>query len=243
MIDLSTLDKWSLGKCFDHSVLPKQTQEHEIRSGCKEAIEYNCAAFYSASPYWTPIVVQELAGSDVLPATGIDFAWGAAPAALKAAETEYAVNAGAKAVDIVVNVGALKDGRYDVIREELAAFRSAAGDAITKCILEVCYLTDEEITTGCQIIAETGIDYAKTSTGQFQGPSMEQFLLMKKALENTDVKLKVAGVTFPRPQNAFSFLLAGADLIGTRAAPAIIDSLDEMREIGLVPKHSTKTNP
>jgi len=139
------MDKWSLGKCFDHSVLPKQTQEADIRAGCQEAVRYNCAAFYSASAFWTPVVLEELAGSDVLPATGIDFAWGASPPALKAAETEFAVKAGCQAVDLVMNVGALKDGRHGVIREELKAFKDAAGPALTKCILEVCFLTDAEI--------------------------------------------------------------------------------------------------
>ena len=64
---------------------------------------------------------------------------------------------------------------------------------------------------------------------------MDQFLLMKKTLKDSNIKLKVAGVKFPRPQNAYAFLLAGADLIGTRAAVAIIDALDQMREIGIVP--------
>ncbi|MDR1580123.1 MAG: deoxyribose-phosphate aldolase [Synergistaceae bacterium] len=237
MVDLSRLDKWALGKCFDHSVLPKNTKEDDIRKGCREAVAYNCAAFYSASPYWTPIVVEELSGSDVMPATGIDFPFGASPGILKAHETEIAAAAGCGAVDIVINVGALRDKKYDVVRQELKDFKSAAGGLVTKCILDVCFLTDEEITAGCRMIAETGIDYAKTSTGQFEGPSMEQFLLMKRALAGTDVKLKVAGVKFPRPQNAYSFLLAGADLMGTRAAAAIIEALDQMREIGLVPPY------
>ena len=113
---------------------------------------------------------------------------------------------------------------------------AAAGNAVTKCILEVCFLTDEEIAAGCKLIAEAGIQYAKTSTGQFEGPSLEQFLVMKNTLKGTDVKLKVAGVKFPRPQNAYVFLLAGADRLGTRDAPAIIEALDQMREIGIVPK-------
>ncbi|MDR1214984.1 MAG: hypothetical protein LBK54_13050, partial [Propionibacteriaceae bacterium] len=73
--------------------------------------------------------------------------------------------------------------------------------------------------------------------GQFEGPTMDQFLVMKKTLAGTPVKLKVAGVKFPRPQNAYAFLLAGADLIGTRAAIEIIDALDTMRQIGLVPAY------
>jgi deoxyribose-phosphate aldolase len=237
MVNLAKMDKWALGKCFDHSVLPKNTTEDEIRKGCREAVKYNCAAFYSATPFWTPVVVEELKGSDVLPATGIDFPFGASPSAVKAFETEYAVKAGCKAVDMVLNVGAMKDKKHEAVKQELKDFKAAAGGALTKVILEVAFLTDEEIDTACKLVAETGCDYAKTSTGQFEGPSMEQFLVMRRALVGTPVKLKVAGVKFPRPQNAYAFLLAGASLIGTRAAVAIIDALDTMREIGLVPPY------
>jgi deoxyribose-phosphate aldolase len=237
MVNLAKLDKWALGKCFDHSVLPKNTVEDDIRKGCREAVKYNCAAFYSASPYWTPVVVEELKGSDVLPATGIGFPFGGQPSRVKALETELAVELGCRAVDTVINAGALKDRRYDVIKQELRDFKNAAGGALTKVILDVCFLSDEDITAACTIIAETGCNYAKTATGHFEGPTMSQFLVMKKALRGTPVKLKVAGVKFPRPQNAYAFLLAGADLIGTRAAVEIIEALDEMREIGLVPKY------
>jgi len=238
MIDLAKLDKWSAGKCFDHSVLPKNTTETDIREGCKLAAKYNCAAFYSSSPYWTPIVVEELKGTDVLPATGIDFPFGAAPSKVKALEAEMAVEAGCRALDLCMNLGALKSGRHDEVRRELKDFMSAAGGALTKVILDVGFLTDEEIVAGTNLIAEAGCDYVKTASGQFDGPSMDQFLIIKKALEGTGVKLKVSGVKFPRPQNAYVFLLAGAELIGTRAAGAIIDALDQMREIGLVPKYT-----
>jgi deoxyribose-phosphate aldolase len=237
MVNLAKMDKWALGKCFDHSVLPKNTTEDDIRKGCREAVKYNCAAFYSATPFWTPVVVEELKGSDVLPATGIDFPFGASPAAVKSFETEYAVKAGCRAVDAVMNIGALKDKKYEVVKQDLKDFKAAAGGALTKVILEVAFLTDDEIAAGCALVAEAGCDYAKTSSGQFEGPSMEQFLVMKRALKDTPVKLKVAGVKFPRPQNAYAFLLAGAELIGTRAAVAIIDALDTMREIGLVPPY------
>jgi deoxyribose-phosphate aldolase len=237
MVNLAKMDKWALGKCFDHSVLPKNTTEDDIRKGCREAVKYNCASFYSATPFWTPIVVDELNGLDVLPATGIDFPFGASPGVIKAFETEYAVNAGCKAVDVVLNIGALKDKKHEIVRQELKDFKSAAGDALTKVILEVAFLTDEEISAACGLVAEVGCDYAKTSTGQFEGPSMEQFLVMRRSLAGTPVRLKVAGVKFPRPQNAYAFLLAGAELIGTRAAVAIIEALDTMREIGLVPPY------
>ena len=235
MVDLSKMDKWSLGKCFDHSVLPKDTTEADIRRGCQEAKAYNCAAFYSASPYWTPVVKEELEGTDSHIATGLDFPFGASTVKMKGLETEEAVRLGCTALDMVMNIGALKDKNYKEVKAGLDAFVKAAEGNLTKCIMDVNFLTDDEIIAGCNLIAEAGIDYAKTSTGQFEGPSMDQFLLMKKTLKDTDIKLKVAGVKFPRPQNAYAFLLAGADLIGTRAAVAIIDALDQMREIGIVP--------
>ena len=235
MVDLSLFDKWALGKLFDHSVLPKNTQEKDIREGCKEAIKYNCAAFYSASHFWTPVVKEELAGTDIHVATGIDFPFGASPSVVKAFETEHAVEAGCTAVDMVMNVGALKDKRFKIIEEDLKAFKVAAGSAVTKVILEVCFLSDQDIENACGVLTEVGVNYAKTSTGQFEGPTMEQFLLMRQCLSGSGIKLKVAGVKFPRPQNAYVFLLAGADLIGTRAAPAMIEALDQMRSIGLVP--------
>jgi len=237
MVNLAKLDRRGVGKLFDYSILPKQSTEKEIRLGCRQAIEYNCAAFYSASPYWTPVVKEELQGSDVLVATGIDFPFGVSPAAVKALEVERAVAAGCQSIDLVINAGALKSGHISVVRQEIKDFVSAAAGALTKVILEVCYLTDEEIVTGCRLIQEAGADYAKTSTGQFEGPDMSQVLLMRETLKGSGVKLKVAGVKFPRPQNAYAFILAGADLIGTRAAPEIIDALDQMRAIGLVPPY------
>lgn len=234
-VDLSKYDKKSIGKLFDQSVLPKNSTEQEIREGCRIAVKYNCAAFYSASPYWTPVIKEELAGSDVHVATAIGFPFGSATGATKAFETEEAVKLGCTALDTVMNVGALKDKRYDVVKDELVLFKKAAAGALTKVILETCYLTDDEIAAGCKLIAKVGLDYAKTSSGQFEGPSMNHLLIMKKTLAGTPVKLKVAGVKFPRPQNAYAFILAGAELIGTRAAAEIIDGLDQMREIGLVP--------
>ena len=149
--------------------------------------------------------------------------------------------AAARPEDVALEFGGARflhvaeDGRYDVTKAELDAFKRIAGkDALTKVILEVCFLTDEEITRVCGLIAEAGLDYAKTSTGQYEGPSMDQFLVMKKALTGTGVRLKVAGVKFPRPQNAYAFIKAGAELIGTRASGQIIDAYDQMKEIGLL---------
>lgn len=244
MIDLRLMDKRSLAKVFDYSVLPKDTQEAAIRKGCALTREYEFAAFYSSSPFWAPLIKEELAGyPEIEIGTGIAFPWGSQTPETKAFETEEAVRLGCTAVDMVMNVGALKDKRYDVVRREMELFVKAAGPAVTKCILEVNFLTDEEIAAACHLLAETGVDYAKTSSGQFEGPTLEQFLVMRYALEGTGVKLKVAGVKFPRPQNAFVFLLAGADRIGTRDAPMIINALDQLRAIGMVPQYQDHLEP
>lgn len=233
MLDLKRLDKHALAKALDFSILPKETTERDVREGCAVARQYRFAAFYTSSAYWAPIVAEELAGLEIEIGTGISFPFGAAPPAVKAFEVEDAVRRGCTAVDMVMNIGALKSCRYADVEEELRLFVRAAGPAVTKCILEVCYLSDEQIAAACRLVAGAGIAYAKTSSGQFEGPSMSQFLTMRDALRGTPVKLKVAGVKFPRPQNAMAFLMAGADRIGTRAAPEIVDALDQMRSIGL----------
>jgi deoxyribose-phosphate aldolase len=241
MIDLSLADKKSLAKAFDYSVLPKESQEANIVKGCEVTKKYQFAAFYSSSPFWTPVIKRELAEyPDIEIGTGIAFAWGSQTPSCKAFETEEAIRLGCTAVDICMNVGALKDKRYDVVREELTLFVKAAGSAVTKCIIEACFLTNEEIATACQLIAECGVHYAKTSTGQFEGPTLDQFLVMRETLKGTSIKLKVAGVKFPRPQNAYVFLMAGADRIGTRDAPSMVEALDTMRSIGIVPPYRGK---
>jgi len=237
MVDLSKMTKKEVGKLFDHSVLPKEVTEKDIREGCRVAKEYNCATFYSTTSYYTAIAKEELAGTDILIGCGVGFPFGGQPTELKVLETKLAVEAGCDVIDFSMNIGALKSKHYEVVRQELKDFKEAAKGVITKVIIEVCYLTDEEIEMASKMVAEAGIDYCKTSSGQFQGPTMEQFLIMKKALEGTDVKLKVSGVKFPRAQNAYAFIMAGAELIGTRSAPEIIDGLDMCREIGIIPAY------
>ena len=238
MVDFSKMTKRQAGKLFDYAILPKQTTEQEIREGCRKAVAYNCMAFCYSSTYWTRIVSEELKGSDLLNGAAIGFPLGQQSSKLKALEAEEAVRLGATVLDSCMNVGALKDNKYHEILQEFREYKKAAWPAVTKMILEVCYLTDEEIVAACNLIAEAGIDWAKTSTGQYAGPTMEQVLLMVDTLKGTNTRVKVSGVKFPRPQNAYMFLLAGAELIGSREAPEIIDSLDTMRKIVVVPDYT-----
>ena len=234
MSELSQLDKNTLAKLIDFSILPKETRQSEILEGCRLMREYDFAAFYTSSSFWTPIVQAELADmTNIEIGTGIAFPFGSVTPRLKAAEVEEAVKRGCTTVDMVMNVGALRSGDLKTVRDELRLFVDAAGDAVTKYILEVCYLTDKEIRIACQEAIEVGVDFVKTSTGQFEGPMLEQFLVMRREVENTPVRLKVAGVKCPRPQNAMVFILAGAHRVGTRAAIEIVDALDTLKEVGL----------
>ncbi len=237
MIDFKKMTKWDMGKCFDYAILPKDTTEAHIRAECKKAIAYNCRAFCFSSSYWTPVVAEELKGTDLMVGAAIGFPFGQQSSAVKAFEAEEAVRMGATVLDNCMNVGALKDKKYDEISKEFKDYVSAAGGVMTKMIIETCLLTKEEIVTACKLVAEAGIDWVKTSTGQWEGPSMEDVILMVDTLKDTSVKVKVSGVKFPRPQNAYAFLLAGAELIGSRSAPEIIDALDMVRKIKMIPEY------
>ena len=236
-VDLSKMTKKEVGKCFDYALLPKTLTEKEIREGCREAIKYNCKAFCFSSSYWTPVVKEELEGTDLLIGAGISFPFGQQTSAVKAFETEEAVKMGATVLDNCMNVGNMKEKKYDAIKQEFKEYVKAAQGVLTKMIIETCFLTDDEIRIACELASEAGINYVKSSTGQFEGPTMDQVMVMIDTLKDTDTKVKVSGVKFPRPQNAYAFLRAGADLIGTRAAAVIIDHFDMMREIGIIPEY------
>ena len=237
MVDLSKMTKHDMGKLIDFSVLGKDSTEEDIRKGCRTAIEYNCKAFCFSSSYWTPVVAEELKGTDLLVGAGIGFPFGQQSSAVKCFETEEAVRMGATVLDNCMNVGDLKEGKYDKVLQEFKDYKKAAGPAMTKMIIETCMLTKEEIVTATKLVAEAGIDWVKTSTGQYAGPSVSDVILMVEALEGSDTKVKVAGVKAPRPQNAFAFILAGAELIGTQGGKEILDGVDDIRKIGLIPAY------
>ncbi len=241
MVDFTKIpSKREAGKLIDYSILPKQTTEKEIIDACRKAIEYNVKAVCVSSSYWTPIVAKELNGTDIMVGAAIGFPFGQQTSAVKAFESEEAVRLGATVLDNCMNVGALKDRKFAEIKREFKEYKEAAGPVMTKMIIEVCYLTDEEIRVACELVAEAGIDWVKSSSGQYEGPTLEQVMLMSECVKGTSTKVKVSGVKFPRPQNAYAFLMAGAELIGTRAAVEVIDSFDTMRRIGIIPPYEGK---
>lgn len=237
MVDLSKMTKHDMGKLIDFSVLGKDSTEEDIRRGCRTAIAYNCKAFCFSSSLWTPVVVDELKGTDLLVGAGIGFPFGQQSSAVKCFETEEAVRLGATVLDNCMNVGDFKEKKYDKVLQEFKDYKKAAGPVMTKMIIETCMLTKEEIVTATKLVAEAEIDWVKTSTGQYAGPSVSDVILMVEALGDSKTKVKVAGVKVPRPQNAFAFILAGAELIGTQGGKEILDGVDDLRKIGLIPAY------
>ncbi len=184
MVDLSKMTKWDMGKLFDFSVLPKQSTEADIRRGCQIAKEYNCKAFCFSSSEWTPIVTEELKGTDIMVGAAIDSIWPAVRV-IKAFKTAEAVRLGATVLDNCMNVGDLKDKKYDKILAEFKEYVDAAQGVMTKMIIETCFLTKEEIVTATKLVCEAGIDWVKTSTGQYGGPSVQDVMLMVDAVKGT----------------------------------------------------------
>ena len=140
MVDLSKMDKKSIGKCFDLACLPKNTTEAVVRAGAKDAIAYNTNVFQVSSPFWLPVVLEELQGTDVKPSCCIAFPFGSTTAYAKAKETEQAVEMGAKSLDMAMNIGALMSKDFKSVELEFKDFVTAAQGVDTKLIIDVAFL-------------------------------------------------------------------------------------------------------
>jgi deoxyribose-phosphate aldolase len=187
---------------------------------------------FCVNPNALLLVVEGLKGIDVEPSVVLDFPFGAGTPAIKIAAAEDMVRRGAKALDMVIDIGALKDKNYKLVTEEIKNLVNAAQGAKTKIIIEVAYLSKQDIIAACKCVEEGGGSYVKSSTGRApRGPSMAEVKLMRDSV-SPHIGVKVAGTgAFWTPQVALGAILAGADLIGTRAGAQIIDELPLMMEI------------
>lgn len=234
MRDISNMTVAEFAKVFDMAVLAPDTQEQAIREACRQAKAYNINAMYT-TPCWTKVVAEELAGTDVYVGIGIGFPYGTPTVAIKMAEIDDAIKNGATAFDMVINIGALKDGNLDLIREEIKglAEKTKAIGAPSKLIIEVCFLTDEEIATVVKMACEYGIDYIKTATGSQGLPDAHHIEVIRANLSG-NTKMKLSGV--PRTwvlSACLRMLEMGVELIGTRSSCKIVDMYkDYVKEIG-----------
>ncbi len=209
-----------LSKYIDHTLLKAAAMPSEIEKVCDEALQYDFASVCVNACY-TSLVASKLKGSTVKTCVVVGFPLGAMSSAMKAAETAQAVKDGAEEVDMVINVGMMKAGDTDYVRNDIKAVVDASGSAVVKVILENCYLTKDEIATVCRLCEEAGADFVKTSTGfGTGGATLEDVALMKKTVPGLEVK--AAGGIRDR-ETALAMIEAGADRLGASAGIAIVE--------------------
>lgn len=208
---------------------PAATREDVVRA-CEEAISYHFATVV-VFPFWLPIARKVLQGSDVKPATVIGFPFGASGRAVKVYEARTAVTNGAKEMDVVINIGALKSGETQIVETEvrelvestrIAGMMEDAKRTVLKFIIECYYLTDEEKRIACEIIRDAGADFVKTSTGTAPGGAVVEDIRLIRNVVGPDMGVKAAGGIRTTDQ-ALAMLDAGASRIGTSSAAAIVE--------------------
>ena len=206
-------------KLFDHTILKADAGREAVKKICEEAKEYSFMSV-CVNSYYTSYVAQQLKGTDVKVCTVIGFPLGQMSTRAKVAETAIAVEDGAQEIDMVINVGALKDKLYDVVLSDIKEVKKACGSALLKVIIETCLLTDEEKVKACELSKEAGADFVKTSTGfSTGGAKAEDVALMRKTVGD-EMGVKASGGIRDR-ETAQMMVNAGASRLGTSATIAI----------------------
>ncbi len=207
-------------KLFDHTILKADATETQVKKICDEAREHDFASV-CVNQYYTAFVAEQLKGTDVKVCTVVGFPLGQSTTRVKAFETQAAIEDGATEIDMVINVGALKDGKYDYVREDIRALKEVCKDITLKVIIETCLLTDEEKVKACELSKEAGADFVKTSTGfSTAGAKAEDVALMRKTV-GEELGVKASGGIHTEAE-AQAMVDAGANRLGTSATLAII---------------------
>lgn len=216
-----------LNKYIDHTMLKPDAGEKGIINLCREALEYD---FYSVcvNSCYVSLARTHLRGSDIRVSAVAGFPLGAMSSAAKLAETRDSLDNGASEIDVVINIGALKDQRYDYILSELSALAELchSRNALLKVITETCLLTENEITEACRLVMKSGADFIKTSTGFSNGGAeVRDVRLMKKIIGNK-IMIKASG-GIRTLETAEAMIEAGADRLGCSASVEIMDKYIE----------------
>lgn len=209
------MDKSEILKHVDHTVLKAFTTWEDIKKLCDEAVSLNTASVCVPASYIKRI--NDTYGDKINICTVIGFPLGYSVTGVKVAEAKAAIEDGANEIDMVINIGDVKNKEYDKVLAEVKALREACEGKILKVIIEACYLTEEEKIKMCEIVTEAKADYIKTSTGfGTGGATMEDILLFKEHI-GPDVKMKAAGGIRTK-EDMEAYLNAGCERIGTSGA-------------------------
>ena len=207
---------------IDHTLLKPEATEADVRKLCAEARQFN---FYSVcvNSSYVSLAAMELAGSDTKVCAVVGFPLGAMELNSKAFEADQACLQGASEIDMVIHIGALKEGRFDYVANDISAVVSVAADydAKVKVILETCLLTKEEIVKACEIAVMAGADFVKTSTGFSTGGATAEDVALMRATVGDRAQVKASG-GIRDIEKAKEMIAAGADRLGTSASIAIV---------------------
>lgn len=209
------------GKYCDHTVLRAYTSQDTVRRFCEEAIQYG-AASVCVNPIHVAYVHQLLKGTGIHTCTVIGFPLGANKPCIKAMEAKLAIEDGAEEVDMVMNIGALKDKNYPLVEYDIrGVVAAAAGSAKVKVIIETCYLKDDEIIAASLICQKAGADFIKTSTGfGTDGARVRDIELIKATIG--DAMCIKASTGINTQEDARQMIEAGAVRLGTSRTPQIV---------------------
>ena len=206
------MDKKEILKIVDHTLLGQASTWEEIKQILDDSIKYNAAS--ACIPPSFVKRAKEYVGDKLAICTVIGFPNGYNTTAVKVFETEDAIKNGAQEIDMVINIGDLKDKNYDAILNEIKEIHRACNGKILKVIIETCLLTEEEKIKMCEVVTNSGAEYIKTSTGfSTGGATFDDIALMKKYV-GKDVKIKAAG-GISSFADAEKFMELGADRLGT----------------------------
>jgi deoxyribose-phosphate aldolase len=214
----------AIAALIDHTLLRPDATPSDIRRLCAEARQYGFATV-CINPYWVPLAAGELSGSNVKVCTVAGFPLGASTTAMKAAEAKAAALAGAREIDMMLNIGELRSGNHDAVRNDVKTVVQAARGlaAMVKVILETALLDDEQKTQACMLIRQAGAAFVKTSTGfAGSGATVHDIALIRRAVGN-EIGVKASG-GIRTLEDLKAMLAAGATRIGTSAGVAIIEA-------------------
>lgn len=205
---------------IDHTVLAADAQQEKIEKLCNEAKQWKFASV-CVNTCWTAFCAEKLKGTGVNVCTVVGFPLGAMCTKAKAYEAKCAIEDGATEVDMVINIGWLKDHKDDLVEEDIRQVKQACGDKHLKVIIETCLLTEEEKVRACQLSVKAGADFVKTSTGFSKaGATAEDVALMRKTV-GPDTGVKAAG-GIRTYEDAMKMIEAGANRLGCSAGIAIV---------------------
>lgn len=216
------MNKNELARMIDHTILKADATGASVEKLCKEALEYKFASV-CVNPGRVKESYEILKGSEVKVCTVIGFPLGATTTATKVFETKDAIENGATEVDMVINVGKLKDKDYDFVKEDIKAVVDAAkGKALTKVIIEACLLTDEEKVIVCKLAKEAGADFVKTSTGFSTGGATKEDIKLMRETVGPEMGVKASGGVRTL-EDAEAMIANGATRIGASASIEICE--------------------